>query len=147
MILLVKWLWGIQDSCLGFFVGIFFLRGMSVSSSPVPLQLCSWLYTMSAKRCVGCGVFWFLKDSVVINCITAHAEHLLNLKPCVTIRLDACPRGVVACASASIGFACWHMISVSKSLQANMVFVVGSKSDYTTASAGPNVRAQALFLA
>jgi len=24
--------------------------------------------------------------------------------------LDACPKGVVASASASIGFACWHVI-------------------------------------
>lgn len=40
---------------------------------------------MSTKWCVGCGVFSFLKDFVVINCITAHAECLLNLKPCVMI--------------------------------------------------------------
>lgn len=76
---------------LGFFYGDFFLNE-TVSSSPPPLQLCSRpvcerLYKMSTKWCVGCGVFSFLKDFVVINCITAHAECLLNLKPCVMIRV------------------------------------------------------------
>lgn len=82
--------------CLGFlclvgffFCGDFFLNE-TVSSRPLPLQLCSRpvcerLYKMSTKWCVGCGVFSFLKDFVVINCITAHAECLLNLKPCVMI--------------------------------------------------------------
>lgn len=72
-----------------FFCGDFFLNE-TVSSSPLPLQLCSRpvcerLYKMSTKWCVGCGVFSFLEDFVVINCITAHAECLLNLKPCVMI--------------------------------------------------------------
>lgn len=122
-------------------------RGSFLKSATTSVMFCVWEGVHSVCRMV-CRTWYFLIPGRLCS-------HKLYYCPCwmpvkletlyYNSRLDACPKWVVACASASIGFACWHMIWVSKSLQAIMAFVVRSKSDCKTASAGPNVRALALF--